>query len=165
MEPKKSKTLKNTIFVLVVVVVLALVGLGTWYTLPHSSAPKFCYTFTHNMQFGDRTVANPFNIGYIAPDKNVYYLPEVPNLQTALVKQGFYVDPFEQTGGKVYAAAFYGPTTRAAVMSFQKKYALPQTGQVTNDTIDKLAALYACPTSTAATTTSAYTVSTTTPGK
>ena len=145
MEPqKKNSKLCRNIFVLAFVVVAAAVVV--WRTMPHS--PAFCFDFSHDMQFGDRKVDHPVNMGFGGPGGIMYYIPEVPALQAALKKQGFYIDPFENTGGNIYAAAFFGPSTKSAVLSFQKKYGLPQTGQVTNDTIDKLSALYKCPTST-----------------
>ena len=151
--------MKTLINVVVVIIVLAGVGFGVWYTLPHTA--PFCFDFVRNMQFGDREVKHPVNMGSVA-NGIVYYLPEVPALQTVLQEQGFYIDPFETTGGKVYAAPFLGPSTHQAVFSFQKKYKLPQTGVVDDMTLDKLGALYTCPPApVTATSTSASTTKTT----
>ncbi len=138
----KSHKVRNTLIILVIIVAVVA---AIWYSLPHGNARKFCFDFAHNMQFGDRPVAHPVNIGHIAPGGIIYYSPEIDALQTALDAQGFYIDPYESNGGKVYAGAFFGPSTRAAVLAFQKKYKLPETGQVTDATADRLAALYSCP--------------------
>ncbi|HEU0080833.1 MAG TPA: peptidoglycan-binding domain-containing protein [Candidatus Paceibacterota bacterium] len=138
-----------------IVALIVIVGAALWFSIPRSTAPAFCFDFVRDMQFGDRVVAKPVNQGTVVKGVTYYY-PETPALQTALQKQGFYVDPYESTGGHVYAGSFFGPSTRAAVMSFQKKYGLAQTGEVNNDTLDKLASLYSCP-KPAATTTSATT--------
>ena len=154
---KKTKSFRK---ILIIAIVDVAIAAAICYVISHSSAPKFCFDFSHNMQFGDRKVDHPVNVGSIAGG-NIFYIPEVPALQEALKRQGFYIDPFETTGGKVYAAAFFGPSTRSAVMAFQKKYSLPQTGQVTDDTIDKLSQFYKCPTH--ATSTQDFVVGTTTP--
>ncbi|MDE1874645.1 MAG: peptidoglycan-binding protein, partial [Patescibacteria group bacterium] len=154
-----SHALRNTIIVALVVIIA---GAAAWYARPRSEQPKFCFDFAENMQFGDHTVVHPINQG-TSVHGVTYYIPEVPALQTALKDQGFYIDPYETTGGKVYAGSILGPTTHSAVFAFQKKYGLKQTGIVDNPTLDKLAALYTCPTpavpasatTTAATTTSA----------
>lgn len=150
--------------ILIAVVAVVVVGIGARYLVARFAAPAFCFDFVHDMQFGDRKVAHPFNQPFGGPGGIMYYIPEVPALQTALAREGFYIDPYESTGGKVYSAAFFGPSTRAAVMSFQKKYGLSQTGEVNNDTLDKLAALYACPKA-ALTASSTPVLSTTTPAK
>lgn len=144
-QKKHRVGLKNAV---IMSIGLLLIVFAVWTTLPRSTKAPFCFDFSHDMQFGDRAVKHPVNGGKIVSGI-VYYIPEVPALQVALQKQGFYIDPYEKTGGDVYAGAFFGPSTRAAVMAFQKKNSLPQTGQVTNDVIDKLSALYKCPSTTA----------------
>jgi peptidoglycan hydrolase-like protein with peptidoglycan-binding domain len=105
----------------------------------------FCFNFVHDTQFGDRTVEHPSNLGIMGPHNIVYYVPETQSLQTALAKEGFEIDPYETTGGENYLTAFFGPSTQGAVKGFQKKYGIKETGEVDNDTIDKLASLYSCP--------------------
>ncbi|HEU5114352.1 MAG TPA: peptidoglycan-binding domain-containing protein [Candidatus Paceibacterota bacterium] len=158
MEKNNTKALRN---VLIAIAALVVIGAAFWFTMPRSSETPFCYNFAHDMQFGDRTVAHPVNQGFRGTNGMYYYIPEVPALQKALSKQGFYIDPYESTGGQVYVAPFFGPSTRVAVESFQKKYSLPMTGQVTNDTLDKLRSLYGCP-ATASSTTAGFTYSTST---
>lgn len=152
MEQKQSKTLR----IIVVVAVIAIVGLAVWFTSSRLNGPSFCFNFVRDMQFGDREVKNPVNKGFMTPGGLVIYLETVP-LQTALKKEGFYIDPYEANGGQVYAGAFFGPSTRVAVMDFQKKYGMGDTGEVNNDTLEKLAEIYKCPealaTSTVATST------------
>jgi hypothetical protein len=143
MEPTTQPRSKKSI-VIVAIVILALIAGGTFWYRKHSVAP-FCFNFKHDTQFGDRKVAKPSNIGVQAPNGMFYYLPEVPALQTALSREGFYIDTYEATGGKVYYAAFFGPSTQVAVREFQKKYGMAQTGEVDNTMIDKLASLYGCP--------------------
>ncbi|MBX4209196.1 peptidoglycan-binding protein [Candidatus Parcubacteria bacterium] len=149
MEPSQNRSIRN---IVVVALVVIAAGVVVWRVSPHAFAPAFCYDFVHDTQFGDRKVSNPVNSGFGGPGGIFYFVPQVPMLQKALQKQGFYIDPYESTGGKVYAAPFFGPSTRSAVMSFQKKYGLPETGEVNNSTIDKLASLYACPKPTASST-------------
>ncbi len=152
----RSHALRNVAIAALVVAI----GGALWFSLPRSAAQPFCFSFAHDMQFGDRIVAKPINIGTIVKGVTYYY-PETPALQTALKKQGFYIDPYESTGGKVYAGSFFGPSTRAAVMGFQKKYGIEQTGEVGDATIDKLASLYSCPKSTATSSTQTFVASTT----
>lgn len=135
---------KKTSFRLYLVVIVLLLVAGASIHYAFRSRDSFCFNFVHDMQFGDRAVAKPFNQG-VPLGGTTYYLPEVPALQSALAKQGFYVDPYESTGGGVYAAAFFGPSTKSAVAAFQKKAGLSQTGEVNNDTLDRLSALYSCP--------------------
>lgn len=138
--------MKNNILNIgLIVVIVVAIGSAIWFSVPGLSKPKFCFDFVHDMQFGDRKVANPVNFGIGGPNGMMYYLPETPALQTALSKQGFTVDPYESTGGHVYAGAFFGPSTKSAVRAFQKKNGLDDTGEVNNATLDKLAALYSCP--------------------
>ncbi|HVU06451.1 MAG TPA: peptidoglycan-binding domain-containing protein [Candidatus Paceibacterota bacterium] len=158
---KKNKIFRNSVIAASVVI---LIGAAFLYFGPHMAQAPFCFDFVHDTQFGDRKVEHPSNIGFGGPGGVMYYLPEVPALQKALEKQGFYIDPYETTGGKVYAGAFFGPSTRAAVMEFQKDHGLSETGEATNDVIDILAPLYACPKA-AATSTETYTLGTTTPKK
>ena len=146
MEPITPQRSKNkTVIISSIILALVLIAGGiTWY-IQYREEP-FCFNFVHNTQFGDRKVENPSNQGFGAPGGMFYYLPEVPALHTALLRQGMYVDPYEVTGGQVYYAAFFGPSTQGAVKAFQKKYKLPETGTVENDTIDVLRTLYGCPT-------------------
>ncbi len=139
-KPKGNKTL---IIAAAVIVIAAIAGGIFWYQ--KDSQGPFCFTFAHDTVFGDREIANPSNVGYRAPNGMTYYIPEVPGLQTALARDGFYIDPLESTGGKIYYAAFYGPSTGAALKEFQKKHKLGLTGIVENSTIDKLNELYGCP--------------------
>ncbi|HEY0907810.1 MAG TPA: peptidoglycan-binding domain-containing protein [Candidatus Paceibacterota bacterium] len=144
MEPTTTpKTSKAAIVIVLAVAIIAIAGGVFWYQ-KHSEAP-FCFTFAHDTVFGDRTIANPSNTGYQALNGMTYYIPEVPALQTALAREGFYIDPLESTGGKIYYAAFYGPSTASALKEFQKKHKLGLTGIVENSTIDKLNELYGCP--------------------
>jgi len=156
----------SRILKVVLVLVLALaIGSAVYYSFGRTNRSEFCFNFLHDTQFGDRAVAKPSNIGWRV-GTITYYLPEVPALQTALEKQGLYIDPYEKTGGKIYAAAFFGPSTHAAVMDFQKKHGLDQSGVVDNKTIDALNSLYSCPENIATSTKPAsYTLSTTTVGK
>ncbi len=126
--------------------------------------PAFCFNFVHDTQFGDRIVKNPSNGSVIGPRGIEYFVPEVPALQTALKKEGFYIDEYEATGGGVYFTSFFGPSTKNAVISFQKKYGIKPTGEVDNDTIDALKVRFECPlvaTTTEAVATSTYTTATT----
>ncbi len=154
----------NTKRIIISLVVITMIGLGLWYALPHESS--FCFTFKHDTQFGDKKMATSSNEGYFGPRGNSYYIPEVPALQTALKKEGFYIDETEATGGGVYLTSFFGPSTQTAVRDFQKKYGMPITGEVDNAMIDKLTALYGCPAADTATSTASikenYSISTTT---
>ena len=148
MEPKKNKKVRSVIVVVIALIVLCM---AIWFTVPHSSTKPFCFDFSRNMQFGDnRPIANPVNQGFVGPGGHIYYLPEVPALQAALKKQGFFIDPDESPNNGIYAGAYFGPTTETAVESFKSKYKLPQEhmGWVTDSMLDKLSALYRCPTST-----------------
>ena len=147
--PTQNKK-KCKLFIGSAIILLALIGGGFWY-FTHRLEP-FCFDFVHDTQFGDREVKKPSNVGFGGPGGMFYYIPEVPALHTALTREGFYVDPYELTGGKVYIAAFFGPTTQVAVKGFQKKYNLSETGTVENETIDKLRSLYGCPTTTGSST-------------
>ncbi len=138
----QSKHTKVTIG-LILAGVLIIGSVAAWYT-SHSRG-YFCFTFAYNTVFGDRTIENPSNSGFMAPNGMMYYLPEVPALQTALEREGFYIDPLEKTGGKIYYGPFYGPSTGVALREFQKKHNLGLTGIVENSTIDKLNELYGCP--------------------
>lgn len=138
-KPKKNKIL---IFAAIVAIVVIAGGISLYQK---KDSTPFCFTFLHNTVFGDREIANPANIGYQAPNGMSYYIPEVPALQTVLSREGFYIDPLESTGGQIYYAAFYGPTTATALKEFQKKHELGLTGIVENSTIDKLNELYGCP--------------------
>jgi hypothetical protein len=161
----QKKQGKSVIRIILIVVLLALLGAAVWFTFTREKRGSFCFDFSHDMQFGDgQVIKNPVNEGRVMLN-GTYYLPEVPALQEALTRQGLYIDPFENTGGKIYAASFFGPSTRVAVMAFQKKNGLPQTGQVNNETIDRLSKLYKCPPSRSVATTTIVTVSTTTPKK
>lgn len=144
MEPTIQPKSHKKAIIIIALVIVALVAGGIFWYRSHSQAP-FCFTFAHNTVFGDRTLANASNQGFQAPNGMMYYLPEVPALQTALTRDGFYIDPLESTGGKIYYAAFYGPTTQTALKEFQKKHKLGLTGIVENSTIDKLNELYSCP--------------------
>ncbi len=155
----KSNALKA---VGIAVLVLAI-GTAVYYSFGRTNRSQFCFDFARGMQFGDRKVEKPVNQGTVV-GKMTYYLPEVPALQTALAREGFYIDPFEQTGGKIYAAAFFGPSTRSAVLSFQKKHGIEQTGTVDDATLERLGSLYSCPKDAATTTPQKFTVSTTTIG-
>lgn len=104
----------------------------------------FCFTFAYNMQFGDRIVNNPVNEGFLGPGGVAYFPVEVKALQTALKYSGFYIDPYEETGGGVYMAGFFGPSTITALKAFQKKYGLEPSGEVRDGTVDKLNELYKC---------------------
>ncbi|HVT75135.1 MAG TPA: peptidoglycan-binding domain-containing protein [Candidatus Paceibacterota bacterium] len=162
MEQKKNRTLRNSVIVAAVIIV----AIAVWYFALRTTETPFCFDFVHDTQFGDRVVAKASNVGHIAPSgATIYYIPEVPALQTALEREGFYIDAFEKTGGGVYVTSFFGPTTRTAVMAFQKKHGLSETGQVTNDVIDVLSARYACPRGAATSTPSDYSFATTTPKK
>lgn len=153
---EKSKALRNTVIVSIVVIIVAL---GIWYTIPRE--PEFCFNFLHDMAYGDRSIEHPINPGFVGGHNITYYLPEVPALQTALLKEGFYIDPYELTGGKVYYAAFFGPTTKAALLGFQKKYNLEENAMVDDETSDKLKELYGCETNPTATSTLSYTATST----
>lgn len=130
--------------IIVAIIAIALIAGAVFWYKQRDLAP-FCFDFAHDTVFGDRELDNPSNVGYRAPNGMMYYLPEVPALQTALSREGFYIDPLESTGGRIYYGPFYGPTTATALKSFQKKYKLGLTGIVENSTIDKLNELYACP--------------------
>jgi hypothetical protein len=134
--------MKKIIITLIALIIIA--GGAVWYVKTRPA--PFCFNFVHDTQFGERKVAHPSNQGIGTPGGMMYYLPEVPALQTALTREGFYVDPYEATGGKVYYGPFFGPTTQVAVKAFQKKYGIAETGTVENGTIDKLRSLYGCPT-------------------
>lgn len=152
MEPQTPKTNKAAYIGGGILVVL-IIGTIAWFGAHRS--PAFCFNFVHDTQFGDKAMEKSSNEGIVGPRGNIYYIPEVPALQTALKKEGFYIDPLEASGGKVYMAAFFGPSTKTAVSGFQKKYGIEETGEVDNATIDKLRELYGCK-ETAATSTIEY---------
>jgi hypothetical protein len=152
---------KKFIPLVVGIIILIIVSGVLWFILPHE--PKFCFTFAPNTQFGEKKDFTDYpNNGFDGPRGMTYFLPETNALQTALKKEGFYIDELEETGGGVYLAAFYGPTTQTAVRDFQKKYGLEQTGIVGNDMLEKLNEKYACPPSSAGTASTTYSISTTT---
>jgi hypothetical protein len=141
MEEKTNQKRKALRTMLVALAVIAVAG-GAYYYIRENS---FCFDFTHNTQFGDKTdLKEPSNEGFMGPGGNVYYVPETSALQTALLKEGFYIDEFETTGGGVYLTSFFGPSTKAAVTAFQEKYDLAPIGEVNNNTIDKLRELHGC---------------------
>lgn len=156
---KKSNASK---WAIVCVVGALVIGVGAWYAIGKDARPKFCFDFSYNMQYGDRTVKNPVNQGSMVGNMT-YYVPELPALQVALIKQGFKIDDFETTGGKVYAGPFFGPSTKTALLAFQKKNDLPETGDVNDLTTDRLSKLYKCPPSTPSATSTKVIVGTTTP--
>ena len=126
---------------ILIVALLILVGI----TFLYSKTEKFCFTFDYNTAFGDRSVSAPSNQGFFGPGGIQYFIPELPALQKILEQEGLWIDPFEKTGGKIYAAAFFGPSTKTALTDFQKKYGITPTGQAGKKTIDKLTELYGCP--------------------
>lgn len=140
----KSDT-KNKLIYVVITGVIAVLILATFFLKNRQGS--FCFNFVHDTQFGDRIVEKPSNKGFLMGNVS-YYVPEISMLQTALERKGFSIDEYEKTGGKVYPAAFFGPSTKSAVIGFQKKYGLAETGEVNNDTIDKLNSMFACATST-----------------
>jgi hypothetical protein len=136
--------MKNKLTTIVVsVIVLVIILAGAWLVAPKS--PKYCFDFVHDTQFGDREVKKPSNSGFMGNRGIMYYINEVKALQTVLEKEGFYIDPLEKTGGEIYMGPFWGPSTRGAVISYQKKYGLEATAVVDNETIDALALKYSCP--------------------
>lgn len=160
-QPQKHGKKGAVAGIVVVVIIAAVAGYAYMHRAPAST---FCFDFSHNMAFGDHDVTDPVNQAQVSLGVP-YYLPEVPALQKALELQGFKIDPYETTGGGVYQAAFFGPSTKVAVTAFQKRYGLPQTGQVTNDVLDQLWKLYHCDhaassTAAMASSTSAYSTST-----
>ena len=120
---------------------LILVGI----TFLYLKTEKFCFTFDYNTSFGDRLVSTPSNQGFFGPGGMQYFIPELPALQKMLEREGLWIDPFEKTGGKIYAAAFFGPSTKTALTDFQIKHGITPTGQAEKETIDKLTELYGCP--------------------
>lgn len=144
----------------IALIIVALVLLFLWQK-NNMKESSFCFDFQQNTQFGDRELANPVNSG-IKVLKLTYYIPEVPALQMALGKEGFDIDTYETTGGGVYAAAFYGPSTRQAVTGFQTKYDMEPSGEVREGTIEKLNELYGCEDGQISSFPTDYSVSTTT---
>lgn len=129
---------KNYIIAAVAVIVVALGSYAYWNM-------RFCYDFVYDTQFGDKKdFSKAVNEGFMGLRGMMYYIPQVPALQKALEKDGFAIDEFERTGGKVYAAPFFGPSTKAAVIAFQEKYDLAPTGAVDNNMIDVLRSRYGC---------------------
>lgn len=158
-------TNSRTVKIALIAILVIAIGAAIRFSFSRTNRSEFCFDFVHDTQFGDKkSLTKPTNIARVVSGHS-YYLPQVPALQQALRKQGFYIDPYEATGGEVYAAAFFGPSTRAAVIAFQKKYGIAESGEVTNETIDKLDSLYSCPKNLATSTPSSYSVSTTTIGK
>lgn len=140
--PPRTKTAKTALIIAAIVLVAA--GAAAYYLRFDDREGSFCYNFVRDIQYGDRVVENPVNIGFRAPNGMMYYAEVVP-LQTALQEEGLYVDPYEVTGGGVYYGAFFGPSTQVAVRDFQKKYGFAETGEVNASTTDKLRELYGCP--------------------
>ncbi len=95
-----------------------------WIPLPSET---FCFTFTQNLKVGDGST------GTDGKDADVLAL------QNALKKEGFTINDSEQKGG-----AEFGESTAAAVVQFQGKYGIVQTGYVGPLTRAKLNALYKC---------------------
>lgn len=141
MEEKTNQKRKALRTVLVSGAVIIAAG-SLWHYVERN---QFCFDFVHNTQFGDNaTLENPSNQAFIGPRGVAYYIPETPALQKALEKEGFYIDEFEMTGGGVYLDSFFGPSTKTAVIEFQKRYSIEPTGIVDNDTIDALREIYGC---------------------
>lgn len=132
----------NQKIVVGVISILVIVSAGVLYFKPKN--PSFCFSFAYNMQFGDRVVENPVNQGFLGPGGVVYYPAEIKALQTALKYSGFYIDPYEETGGGVYMGGFFGPSTQTALKEFQKKNGLEPSGEVRDGTVDRLNELYGC---------------------
>lgn len=140
MEPQKTSK-KPLIAVIAAVLIIAFASFA--FIGRKSNDLGFCFNFDRDTQYGDREVSNPSNVGIVMPDKNIYYY-EVNYLQAALQKEGFEIDPYELTGGKVYAGAFFGPSTQGALKRFQAKYDFPETGEVDPIVSEKLRELYGC---------------------
>lgn len=143
MESITQSKSKKGLIITITAILIAIVAFGIFWYRSYVTTP-FCFNFKHDTQFGDRKVEKPSNTGIQGLNGMFYYLPEVPALQTALKKEGFYVDDYEATGGNVYLGAFFGPSTQVAVKGFQKKYDMKETGEVDNSMIDKLVSLYGC---------------------
>ncbi|MFA7201657.1 MAG: PKD domain-containing protein [Candidatus Paceibacterota bacterium] len=108
--------------------------LGTSNSVSNVAAPRvalpsetFCFNFNKNLTIGDGTT------GTDGKDADVLAL------QTVLEKEGFSIDDSEQKGG-----AQFGESTAAAVVQFQGKYGIIQTGYVGPLTRAKLNAVYGC---------------------
>lgn len=143
METQKITTNQKTLIILVAFIVI--VSATLLYFKPFETG--FCFTFTYDTQFGDKKdFKNASNTGVTGPGGVEYYPIEVKALQTALKNEGLYIDPSEETGGGVYLAAYFGPSTQTAVRNFQEKSDIAITGEVNNNTIDALNKIYACKT-------------------
>ena len=67
-----------------------------------------------------------------------------------LIKEDFYIDPLEETGGGIYMTSFFGPSTKSALRDFKQKYKLPLPNLPNNlvlidtETTKQLNILYGC---------------------
>jgi len=93
--------------------------------------PAFCHSFSTDLQFGNRGVLTNAN-------------DDMTALQAVLQKEGFAIDASETKG-----VSIFGESTSAAVVQFQGKYGIRQSGYVGPLTRTKLNALYNCGTGTA----------------
>jgi hypothetical protein len=91
------------------------------------TAPQWCYTFNRDLQIGNNGNA-------------------IFQLQTALEKEGFNIadDDRPQKNGESENGFRFGESTAAAVVQFQAKYGIRQTGYVGPLTRAKLNSLYGC---------------------
>lgn len=141
-EVSKSYQKNNRKKLIVIGSFVFLLVLGVIGYLFVGKKAQFCFDFREGMQFGDKKEqVSPNTFRGVS-----YFIAEVSGLQGALLEEGFYIDPFEQDGGKVYLGPFFGPTTKTALIQFQKKHTLSETGYVDPATLALLSRLYACPT-------------------
>lgn len=93
---------------------------------------SFCHTFIIDLKLGDGYGATT------APNNQSAFQREIYYLQTALAKTGFSIDSNETTDNS------FRDSTNAAVIKFQAKYGIRQTGYIGPLTRAKLNALYGC---------------------
>ncbi len=76
--------MKKNILIAIVIVAVLVSG----YNIYRAKNPAFCFDFVRDIQYGDRKVEKPINLGIEMPGGIVYYA-EVTPLQTALKKEGY----------------------------------------------------------------------------
>ena len=129
---------------LLIALLVITLAAAAWLFVPRGEA--FCFDFLRDMYYGEnKTLENPVNTGIMGQGGITYFPIETQALHKALKKEGYYIDPVEETGGGIYLTSFFGPSTNVATKEFQKKYGLEETGIVDNPTADKLTSLYGCP--------------------